>query len=389
MMPRRIYLDNAATSWPKPDSVYDAVDDYQRRLGAPAGRGAYREALEIERRLEQTRSDLASLIGATSPQQIIFTYSGTDALTLALLGLLRSGDHVVTSATEHNAVLRPLRHLEKEGRIQVTRIAPNAEGVVPTDAILDGLRAETRLVALIHVSNVTGAVQPVEEVALRLRQHQALLLVDAAQSVGHLPLNVTQIGCDLLAAPGHKGLFGPLGTGFLYVAPGRERDLRPVRLGGTGTQSDQDEAPDELPFRFEAGNLNVPGLVGLGAGIRYVLERGVTAIAEHEQQLRQQLLAQLTDMPGAIVYGPRQSGVGGVVSLNLNGYEPQELAALLDQVASIQVRAGFHCAPRIHDALGTRTRGGTVRISPGALNTEEDLAVLASTLQQLSLESNS
>ncbi len=387
-MPRRIYLDNAATSWPKPDSVYEAIDDYQRRLGAPAGRGTYREALEVERRLDQTRSALASLIGATSPKQIIFAYSGTDALTMALLGLLRSGDHVVTTTTEHNAVLRPLRSLEKVGRIQVTRVAPNSEGVVSADAIIAGLRDETRLVALIHVSNVTGAVQPIEEVARRLRQHKARLLVDAAQSVGHLPLNVSEIGCDLLAAPGHKGLFGPLGTGFLYIAPGRESDLQPVRIGGTGTQSDQDEVPDELPYRFEAGNLNVPGLIGLGAGIQYVLQRGLIAIDEHEQQLRRQLIDALADIPGVTMHGPGLSGRGGIVSLTLNGYDPQELAVLLDQVASIQVRAGFHCAPRIHDTLGTRARGGTVRISPGAFNTEDDLATLVDTLRQLALGSN-
>ena len=366
-MQRRIYLDNAATSWPKPDSVYEAIDDYQRRLGAPAGRGTYREALEVERRLDQTRSALASLIGATSPKQIIFAYSGTDALTLALLGLLRLGDHVVTTTSEHNAVLRPLRYLEKVGRIQVTRVAPNSEGIVPADAVVAGLRDETRLVALIHVSNVTGAVQPIEEVARRLRQHKALLLVDAAQSVGHLPLNVTEIGCDLLAAPGHKGLLGPLGTGFLYIAPGRESDLQPVRIGGTGTQSDQDEVPDELPYRFEAGNLNVPGLIGLGAGIQYVLERGVIAIEEHEQQLRRQLIDTLADIPGVTVHEPGLSGRGGIVSLTVSGYDPQELAVLLDQVASIQVRAGFHCAPQIHEALGTRAGGGTVRISPGRI----------------------
>jgi cysteine desulfurase family protein len=353
-------------------------------LGAPAGRGGYRQALEVERRLEQVRSDLAQLIGANSPEQIVFAYSGTDALMLAIFGLLRTGDHVVTTTSEHNAVLRPLRYLESEGHIQVTRVEPNSDGTITADSITHALRPETRLVALIHVSNVTGAVQPIDEVAQRLRKHAALLLVDAAQSVGHLPLDVERSDCDFLAAPGHKGLFGPLGTGFLYIAPGREIELRPVRLGGTGTHSDQDEQPEELPFRFEAGNLNVPGLLGLGAGIRYLMERGVTAVANHEQQLLAKLLPALSAIPGVTVYGPRGSERCGVVSLNLSGYDPQELAVLLDQVASIQVRAGFHCAPHIHRTLGTSHCGGTVRISPGAFNTEDDIDALLATLQQLS-----
>lgn len=381
----RIYLDNAATTWPKPEAVWQAVDDYQRWLGAPAGRGAYHEAAEVERLVEQCRSHIRTLIGAEDPRQIVFTLNGTDSLNQALHGCLRPGDHVITSVCEHNSILRPLRQWQDCGDVRVTYIRCDAQGYINPNDVRRAIQPRTRLVALLHASNVTGAVQPLAEVGAIAREHEVLFLVDAAQSLGHVPVNVTELGCDLLAAPGHKGLYGPLGTGLLYIAPGVEAELVPTRQGGTGTRSDEDIQPTSLPDRYESGNLNVPGIVGLNAGVAEVQRRGLTSIGEHERQLTERLLSGLAEIRGVTLYGP---GAGdsvqrvGVVSFNLENFEPQELAALLDSTRSIQVRAGIHCAPRMHQALGTSPRG-TVRFSVGLFNTLEDVEAALAVLREI------
>ncbi len=382
---QRIYLDNAATSWPKPETVYDAVDRYQRQLGVAAGRGVYRSAIEVQRILERAREQLAQLIGAESPERVVWCYSGTDALSQAIRGWVRPGDHVITTEAEHNSVLRPLRFLAEQADVQVDYAPVDRQGQVTVAAIKKLLRHDTRLVALIHASNVTGVLQPVEQVGQLLADSPACFLVDAAQTVGHVPLDVQQLKCDLLAAPGHKGLLGPTGTGFLYLRPGQERGLTPLRMGGTGTQSDQDRQPEELPYRYEAGNLNVPGLMGLGQGIQYVLEHGALAIHERIERVAEQLSAALRTINGIRVHGRDDPSIKttGVVSITADRYEPQELAMLLDQVGGVEVRAGFHCAPRIHPALGTHDRGGTVRFSCGPFTTASDIEQAISTLYSL------
>lgn len=370
----RIYLDNAATSWPKPPEVYDAVDRYQRQLGAPAGRSSYREAAEVERAVSDARASLARLLQVDDPRRIIFTFNGTDALNLALAGLLRTGDHVVTTVCEHNSVLRPLRHLADTRNVDVTYVPCDAEGIVSADDVLAAVTPQTRLVAMVHASNVTGALQPVEEVGQRLRGGGALLLVDAAQTLGHLPVLPQQIGADLLAAPGHKGLMGPLGTGLLYIAPGVEGELQSVRQGGTGTRSEDDRQPEGLPDKYEAGNQNVPGIVGLGAAASYLLQRGLDDLRQHDVALCQQLLLGLAAISGVRVLGPMDTSRRvGVVSVQFQGYEPQEVAATLDAAYHVQARAGLHCAPRMHQALLTLDVGGTVRFSLGAFNTAADV----------------
>jgi cysteine desulfurase / selenocysteine lyase len=378
---QRIYLDNAATSWPKPESVYAAIDWYQRQLGAAAGRSAYQEANEVERLIGETRRRLAELIGAQQSRQVVFTSNGTDSLNLALHGLLRPGDHVVTSVVEHNSVLRPLRHLQQTRDVQVTRVGCDARGVIDPDEVRTALRPSTRLIALIHASNVTGALQPVEQVGQIARQAEILLLVDAAQSVGHVPVDVRALGADLLAAPGHKALLGPLGMGFLYVGPGVEQHLLPIRQGGTGTQSERDIQPDSLPDRYESGNHNVPGIIGLGAGLAYVQQQGIEALRRHEQTLTGRLLAGLRDTRRVTVHGPDDRV--GVVGITVDGWEPQELATALDTICRIQVRAGFQCAPLLHRALGTANRGGTVRFSLGAFNTEEHIDAALQAITEL------
>ena len=382
----RIYLDNAATSWPKPERVYQAIDDYLRRLGAPAGRGSYAEATEVDRIVSRTRLGLARLIEAATPDSIVFTYSGTDSLNLALSGILSDGDHVVTTDCEHNSVLRPLRHLEDKRRISVTRVGCDDDGFVDSQQILQAVRPETKLVAIMHASNVTGAVQPVETVCQELRQHAAITLVDAAQTIGHRQVSVADIGCDLLAAPAHKGLLGPTGTGFLYVDPRITDQLQPLRLGGTGTSSESDQPPEEVPDRFEAGNLNVLGIIGIGAGIADICEQTLVSLEGHEQQLTQRLLNGLIAMPNITIYGPRPGDLRrvGVVSFTMDDYSPFEVAELLDQMGSVQVRAGFHCAPRMHQRLKTDTMGGAVRVSVGFANTDTDIDTLLAVLAQLS-----
>jgi cysteine desulfurase / selenocysteine lyase len=383
---RRIYLDNAATSWPKPEAVYQAVDHYQRELGAPAGRGVYREALQVDRLVQQARAALARLIDAPDPNRVIWTYSGTDSLTLALRGLLRPGDHVVTSVCDHNAVLRPLRYLEDQQQLHVTRVGCDPHGVIDPNDVLAAVRPDTRLVAVLHASNVTGALQPIEPIAAGLKEHDAFLVVDAAQTVGHVPLSVRQLGCDVLAAPGHKGLLGPTGTGFLYVAPGVERELQPIRLGGTGTHSESDQPPEDLPHRYEAGNLNVPGIYGLAAGISWLQERGLDALAAHERELTGRLLHDLSALDQVTVYGPQDpTRQVAVISFNIDPLDPQEVATLLDQVGQIQTRAGFHCAPRMHRALKTAELGGTVRVSCGPFTHSTDIDALIETIARVTV----
>jgi cysteine desulfurase / selenocysteine lyase len=386
---RRIYLDNAATSWPKPESVYRAVDDYQRNVGAAAGRGAYAEATQAGEAVEAARHAIAQLLGAENARQVVFTCNGTDALNLAIHGAVSAvgGDrpvHVVTTVVEHNSVLRPLRALEDAGRIAVARVPCDATGLVDAAAIRAALRPETCLVALTHASNVTGALQPAADVGAIARQHGALFLLDAAQSLGDVPLDVNALNVDLLAAPGHKGLLGPLGTGILYVRPGVEQRLASVRQGGTGSQSESDRQPADLPDKYESGNLNVPGIVGLRAGVAWLAERTVETIRDKAHDLTETLIDGLAAVEGVTIYGPRgnQRRVG-LVSMRLEGYDPQELAATLDAAFGVQVRAGLHCAPLIHNALGTLAAGGAVRFSLGPFSTHADVDAAVGAVREI------
>lgn len=364
--PTRIYLDNAATSWPKPEAIYEASDHYQREVGAPNGRSGYREALESNRLIERARRAVAQLIGTDHTDQVIFTASGTDSLNMAIRGIVRPGDHVVTTVCEHNSVLRPLRALHETAGVRVSYVPCNAEGIVSVEDLQRVLRPETRLVAVVHGSNVTGALQPVGQIGQLLSGHDAFFLVDAAQTLGHEPIDVAGMGIDLLAAPGHKGLLGPLGTGVLFIRPGVEQQLQPLRFGGTGTQSEEDRQPDQLPDKYEPGNHNLPGLAGLAAGVEFLLQRTVAEVRSHHERLTTRLLDGLRDLEGVAIHGPQSAACRtSVVSITLDGYEPQELAAVLEASHVVQCRAGLHCAPKMHEALKTMVGGGTVRFSPG------------------------
>jgi cysteine desulfurase family protein len=328
------------------------------------------------------------LIGAESPSRVVFTLNGTDSLNLAIQGVLRPKDHVVTSVVEHNSVLRPLRYLEQSRGIRVTRVGCDSAGVVDAEAIRAAIQADTRLICLSHGSNVTGALQPVEAVGRIAADSDVLFLVDAAQSLGYVPINVKHMGCQFLAAPGHKGLLGPLGTGVLYLAPGIEESVNPLRVGGTGTQSHEDVQPLTMPDKFEAGNLNVPGIVGLAAGIEYLLNRGMEEIQDCHQRLAGRLIEGLQDIDGVHFFGPMQRKDRlGVVSITAVDFDPREVASMLDTSYRIQVRAGLHCAPLMHQALGTALQSGTIRFSIGHFNTAEQIDAAIQAMQEIAAAS--
>ena len=375
-----IYLDNAATSFPKPKQVIDAVAHYLNEIGGNPGRAAHALAREASRIIDHTRRSLATLLGNVEPSCILCTPSTTVALNLAFKGLLHSGDHVVTTSMEHNSVMRPLHGLQKLG-ISHSQIPCSPSGELDPADIPPLIRPQTRLIALIHASNVTGNLMPMSEVGKMAREHGILLLVDAAQTMGKIPIDPQESNIDLLAGPGHKGLLGPMGTGFLYVRPGLE--LEPLWEGGTGTYSESMEQPETWPERFESGTLNAPGLAGLAAGIAEVQKRGLEAIAAHEQNLIESLAAGLNQLPGIILYGPAEkSSCTGTLSFNVQELDSSEVAHILDTGYAIAVRSGLHCAPAAHRTINTFPHG-TVRVSVGPYNTQEDINTLIEAVSEI------
>jgi len=377
----RIYLDNSATSFPKPDAVYAAVDRWQREIGVAVGRGATRTGGEVQRVVDHCRLQAARFFGAQRPEQVLFTFNGTDSLNLAIQGILKPGDRAITTVWDHNSVLRPLRELQSRGIIQTEIIPDNTQGTIDLDALRKSLKTPTRLVVITHASNVTGVIQPVEDVVELAQAAGALVLLDAAQTAGHLPIDLQQLPVDLMACPGHKGLMGPLGTGLLILAPGREQHLQPVRFGGTGTTSESDRQPLALPERYESGNHNAPGLFGLAAALDWWLSH---SDRQAEQQRIAQLIAGLQQLPGLRLYHVEQSlRRVGTVSFTMDRMTPQVAAALLDEHFQIETRAGLHCAPLAHAALGTLEHGGTVRISVGPFTTAEEIDTTLESLAQI------
>jgi cysteine desulfurase family protein len=375
-----IYLDNAATSFPKPKQVIDAVAHYLNEIGGNPGRAAHAPAREAGRVIDRTRRSLATLLGKVEPSRILCTPSTTVALNLAFKGLLQAGDHVVTTSIEHNSVMRPLRGLQKLG-ISHSQIPCSPRGELDPADIPPLIRPQTRIIALIHGSNVTGNLMPVSEVGKIAREHGIFLLVDAAQTMGRIPIDPQESNIDLLAGPGHKGLLGPMGTGFLYVRPGLE--LEPLWEGGTGTFSESMEQPETWPERFESGTLNAPGLAGLAAGIAEVQKLGLEAIAAHEQSLIESLAAGLSQLPGIILYGsPDKSSCTGTLSFNVRELDCSEVAHILDTVYSIAVRSGLHCAPAAHRTINTFPHG-TVRASVGPYNSQEDIETLIHAVSEI------
>ena len=381
----RCYLDNAATSWPKPDAVLTAMDRYHRELGVAAGRGATRAASEVDATIARCRLRAARLFNAESSDRIIFTFNGTDSLNMAIHGVLKSGDHIVASTLEHNSVLRPLSELRRRIGIETTFIEPEANGRVEPTKFRDALRPSTKLIALLHASNVTGVVQPIDDVGAIARQAGVLMLVDAAQTAAHLPIDVRNSPIDLLACPGHKGLLGPLGTGLLYLRPGIEQDVSSLRQGGTGSLSEDDHQPERLPDKYESGNHNAPGLFGLEAALEWLEQQNVSALRLHESALRRRLIDALGGVSSVRLFAADlpDEFVVGVLNFVIDGFDPQEVAAILDHDFQIQVRSGLHCAPGAHRHQGTLSDGGTVRASVGPSTTNDDVDHLAAALRVL------
>jgi cysteine desulfurase family protein len=378
-----IYLDNAATSFPKPESVYQALDRCARQDMANPGRAGHKMALAAEHTLDDCRHLLNQLFNGVGPERFILTLNATDALNMAFKGVLNDGDHVITSDLEHNSISRPLRALELAGKIQLTRIPADQGGTVDPENIRKAFRPKTRLVAITHASNVLGTVQPIAAIGALTRGQGALFLVDAAQTAGVLPIDVRADQIDLLAFPGHKALLGPTGTGALYVGPRAE--LRAWREGGTGGDSASETQPHEFPYFLEGGTPNVLGVAGLAAGIRYVLERGLKQIHDHETGLIERLGRRLKEIEGITVFGhDDHSRRVATLSFTSVAVNPLELGSILDSAFDIAVRPGLHCAPYIHRALGTFP-DGTVRVSPGPFNTEEDINQFAQAIAEITV----
>jgi cysteine desulfurase/selenocysteine lyase len=378
-----IYLDNAATSFPKPEAVYQALDRFARTHLANPGRAGHRMAVAAERTLDDTRHALNQFFRGEGPERWIFTLNCTDGLNMAIKGTIQPGDHVITSDLEHNSISRPLRALEKAGVITLTRLASD-RGYLDPDSVRRALTLQTRLVALTHASNVLGTVQPLEAIATIVREAGALFLVDAAQSAGVVPIDLRATPIDLLAFPGHKSLYGPTGTGALYVGPRTSGVLRPWREGGTGGDSSSETQPSLYPYFLEGGTPNVLGVAGLAAGISWVAETGPENLRRHEVALLQRVVDWAETAEGWRVAG-RWDPVTHVGALSLivpEALSPQDLGSILDASFETAVRPGLHCAPYIHRALGTFP-DGTLRLSPGPFNTHEEIDTFLQALTEI------
>lgn len=376
-----IYLDNAATTYPKPEAVYAAMEKYLRQNGASAGRGNYKRALAAEEIIYKTRAALARLFKIKDAARIIFTANVTEALNLALKGYLKSGDKVLTTNMEHNSMWRPLKKLERDQGIIITELNCAEDGTICQQEIDSKIAEDLKLVCCLHASNVLGSLLPLDKITRKAHEYNIPVLVDAAQTAGVYHLDVEQDGIDLLAFTGHKGLLGPMGTGGLYIRPGLELDT--FKEGGTGSSSALEYQPQSLPDRYEAGTLNIPGLAGLLAAVEFIEQTGLNAIREKEQQLINRLSEILRSLEQVTVYGPAHDVERvGLISFNIDGVEPEEVAYALDEMQEIMVRAGLHCAPKAHRLLGTETRGA-VRVSVSYFNEMEHLKAFEEALKKI------
>ena len=377
-----IYLDNAATSFPKPEGVYLALDRFARTSLANPGRAGHAMALAAEHALDDGRHRLNRFLNGRDPNRFIFALNGTDALNIAIKGTLDAGDHVITTDLEHNSVSRPLQAMANAGFIRLTRLASDAGGTVDPDAVKAAITTDTRLVAITHGSNVLGTVQPIEEIGRICREFdRVLFLVDAAQTIGVVPVDIQSQHIDLLAFPGHKCLFGPTGTGALYVGP--KAKVRPWREGGTGGDSSSPTQPADYPYYLEGGTPNVLGIVGMIAGLDFVEKETPAKLRAHELALCDRFRERLLAMGGFTVVGHADNTRRvATMSFFSDTLPATELGGVLDQSFAIAVRPGLHCAPYIHKAFGSFP-DGLVRVSPGPFTTISEIDQLADALQEI------
>jgi cysteine desulfurase family protein len=379
---RTIYFDNAATSWPKPAAMMEAMIAFNEAVGANPGRSGHRLSVDASRVVYEARELVAQAIGAPDPLSIAFTKNATEALNTVLFGLLTPGDHVVTSSMEHNSVMRPLRFLEQQG-VELSVIPCSPTGTIDPDDVRHRFRDNTKVVVVTHASNVTGTIFPIDVLAEIAHKQGMLLVVDASQTAGGVPIDVLRSGVDILCFTGHKSLMGPQGTGGFYLRSGLERRLSPLTRGGTGSASEFEEQPDFLPDRFESGTPNSIGLAGLAAGIRFILDTGIARIHEKEQALTRRFLEGAEKIPGVTVYEPHQGQPRtSVVSFTIDGLTPSDVSFELDEQFAILSRPGLHCAPAAHRTIGTFPQG-TVRFSFGFFNTEDEIDASLDALRQL------
>jgi cysteine desulfurase/selenocysteine lyase len=368
-----IYLDNAATSWPKPPEVLKAITDVLERAGGNPGRSGHRLSIAAARVIYDTREEIARFFGISNPLRVVFTGNATYAINLALKGKLKPGDHVVTSSMEHNAVMRPLRSLEKQG-IRLSIVPCADDGSLDVKDMARAIIPGTRLVVMTHASNVVGTLLPVNEIASIAHQAGALMMVDAAQTAGVISIDMHAMGIDLLAFTGHKELQGSPGIGGLVIADGVDTSrIEPLIRGGTGSRSESEEQPDDLPDKFESGTANLAGVASLGAGLRWIKDRGIDGIRHHLKELSKVLIDNLSTLQGVKLYGtcdPERSVA--IVSFTITGKSVSEIGLRLDEEFGVLSRVGLHCAPAAHKTIGTFPEG-TVRLAPGIFTTIDDI----------------
>ncbi|MBM7567942.1 aminotransferase class V-fold PLP-dependent enzyme [Paenibacillus sacheonensis] len=376
-----IYLDHAATSWPKPATVIEAVTEAMERDGANPGRGSHAMAVRASRILFETRKSLAKLFVIKNPNDISFALNTTMALNTAIKGILKSGDHVIATAVEHNSVRRPLEYLKSIGVIEVTYVEPDEKGILDAKQVQTAIRSNTKLAVVNHSSNLLGSILPIGDIGEVTRHSGVKLLVDAAQSAGILDIDVEAMGVDMLAFPGHKGLLGPQGTGGLYIHP--ELDLEPLMHGGTGSQSESIEQPAVRPDRYEAGTQNTSGISGLRAGVKHVLHETVQNIHTKEWTLTQIMMQKLLESKGIRILGPALGEARtGIVSFIIEGADPSEIGFILDQHYNMAVRTGFHCSPLAHGTAGT-LETGAIRASVGCFTTSQEVEAFAQAVKEI------
>jgi cysteine desulfurase family protein len=376
-----IYLDNSATSWPKPPSVIDAISNYLNNYGGSPGRSGHHFTLKAATEVFETRELLASLFNAPSSDRVIFTANATQAINTAIFGLLKHGDHVIISHMEHNSVVRPLRHLEQNGIIELTIVDCDKEGFINIETLKNSFKSNTKLVVTIHGSNVTGTIQPIRQIGEICKSKNVLYMVDASQSAGILPIDMQNDNIDILAFTGHKELYGPSGIGGLCIK--NDLQIESLLHGGTGSKSESESHPRFYPDRLEAGTLNTAGIVGLKAGIQYILDHGMNNILEKQIQLTESFLSGIRDLDDVIIYGPNENKERlPIVSLNIKYKMPSDVAFTLDKEFGIMTRAGLHCSPLAHKTIGTFPHG-TVRFSMGSFTTQEEIDYTIDKIKQL------
>ncbi|MBS5776835.1 MAG: aminotransferase class V-fold PLP-dependent enzyme [Finegoldia magna] len=374
------YFDNAATSFPKPEIVYEKLNEATREFAANPGRSGHKLSLKMDRAIFNSRMNIAEFIGGTNPLNLIFTLNCTDSLNIAIKGLVKKGDHVITTSLEHNSVLRPLHKMQEDGFIDLTVVYADERGILDVKKVEEAITDKTRVCVTTAMSNLTGTIVDFCKIGEIMHSHGILYIVDAAQAMGYLDFDMKNMPIDVLCFPGHKSLFGPMGTGGLYIKEGI--DVKSLKQGGTGSHSQDLEQPDEYPDRLESGTINGPAIYALSAGVDFIKKEGLENIRNHENKLKNRFIDSLKDEKGIILYGSLDENQGPVVPVNVVGIGSSQLAHILDDKYDIATRAGIHCAPLAHKTIHTQDIGA-VRFSFGHFNTEEEVDKAIEALKEI------